>query len=57
MTSDSNGAVTINEKRLKGFPAARHQRLLAVFARASKPGEPLTAGVSTSRVVSFHITH
>lgn len=57
VTSDSNGSVTINETRLKGFPAARHQRLLAVFARASKPGEPLTAGVSTSRVVSFHISH
>jgi len=57
VTSDANGAVTINETRLKGFPAARHQRLLAVFTRASKPGEPLTAGVSTSRVVSFHISH
>jgi hypothetical protein len=57
VTSDSNGAVTINETRLKGFPAARHQRLLAVLARASKPGEPLTAGVSTARVVSFHISH
>jgi hypothetical protein len=57
VTTDSNGSVTINETRLKGFPAARHQRLLAVFTRASKPGEPATAGVSTSRVVSFHISH
>src|SRR5262245_5569846 len=57
VTSDSNGAVTINETRQKGFPASQHQRLLAVFARASKPGEPATAGVSTSRVVSFHISH
>jgi hypothetical protein len=57
VTSDSNGAVTIDETRQKGFPASAHQRLLAVFARASKPGEPATAGVSTSRVVSFHISH
>jgi hypothetical protein len=28
-----------------------------VFIRASKPGEPATAGVSTSRIVSFHISH
>ena len=57
VTTDSNGSVTINENRLKGFPAGQHQRLLAVFTRASKPGEPPTAGVSTSRVVSFHISH
>jgi hypothetical protein len=57
VTTDSNGSVTINETRQKGFPASSHQRLLAVFVRASKPGEPATAGVSTSRVVSFHISH
>jgi hypothetical protein len=57
VTTDANGAVTMVEKRQGGFPASRHQRLLAVFTRASKPGEPLTAGVSTSRVVSFHISH
>jgi hypothetical protein len=57
VTTNANGSVTITETRLKGFPAARRQRLLAVFARASKPGEPATAGVSTSRVVSFHISH
>jgi hypothetical protein len=57
VTTDANGAVTMVEKRQSGFPASGHQRLLAVFARASKPGEPLTAGVSTSRVVSFHISH
>jgi hypothetical protein len=57
VTTDANGAVTMVEKRQSGFPASRHQRLLAVFARASKPGEPATAGVSTGRVVSFHISH
>jgi hypothetical protein len=54
--TDANGKVTLNESRRSGFPAARHQRLLAVFIRASKPGEPLTAGVSTNRVFSFHIS-
>lgn len=57
VTTDANGMATMVEKRQSGFPASRHQRLLAVFARASKPGEPATAGVSTGRVVSFHISH
>lgn len=57
VATDANGSVTMVEKRQSGFPASRHQRLLAVFARASKPGEPATAGVSTGRVVSFHISH
>ena len=30
----SNGKVTIKETRQNGFPAGRHQRLLAVFVRA-----------------------
>jgi hypothetical protein len=55
--TDANGKVTIEEKRQGGFPAGRRQRLLAVLIRASKDGEPLTAGVSTTRVVSFHISH
>jgi hypothetical protein len=55
--TDPNGKVTITEKRQSGFPAGRRQRLLAVLIRASKEGEPLTAGVSTVRVVSFHISH
>jgi hypothetical protein len=57
VATDANGAVLMVEKRQSGFPASRHQRLLAVFVRASKPGEPETAGVSTGRVVSFHISH
>ena len=55
--TDANGKVTITENRQRGFPAGQHQRLLAVLTRASKDGEPLTAGVSTTRVVSFHISH
>lgn len=54
--TDASGRVTINETRKAGFPASRHQRLLAVFVRASKEGEPITAGVSTRRVVAFHVS-
>jgi hypothetical protein len=57
VTTDANGAVTITENRQGGFPVSPHQRLLAVFARASAPGQPATAGVSTSRLVSFRISH
>jgi hypothetical protein len=55
--TDPNGKATIREARQAGFPAGRHQRLLAVLVHASKPGEPALAGVSTNRVVSFHISH
>jgi hypothetical protein len=55
--TDANGKVTIRETRQSGFPASRHQRLLAVFVRAWNESEPVTAGVSTSRVVAFHISH
>jgi hypothetical protein len=55
LTTGPTGAVTITETREAGFPAGRHQRLLTVFARATKPGEPLLAGVSTRRVVAFRI--
>ncbi|HET8752285.1 MAG TPA: hypothetical protein VFM43_07145 [Gaiellaceae bacterium] len=55
-TTDSTGAVTIKQPRLRGFPArSRGQRLLAVFVRATKPGEPVLAGVSTRRVFAFRI--
>jgi hypothetical protein len=52
----ADGTITLTESRQHGFPASRHQRLLAVFAHASKPGEPSTQGVSTSRLVSFRIS-
>jgi hypothetical protein len=55
VTTAADGRATITETRQQGFPAGRHQRLLAVFARATKPGEPALAGVSTRRVVAFRI--
>lgn len=55
-TTGSDGTVTLTEKRLKGFPARNHrQHLLAVFARATKPGEPVLGGVSTRRTVAFPV--
>ncbi len=55
-TTGPDGTVTITEKRRHGFPARkRHQNLLAVFARASKPGDPVLGGVSTRRTVAFRV--
>jgi hypothetical protein len=52
-TTNASGHVTLTEGRRSGFPAGRNQRLLAVFARASRSGDPPLAGVSTRRVVAF----
>jgi hypothetical protein len=49
----ADGTIVLTESRRAGFPASRHQRLLAVFVRAWKQGEPQTGGVSASRVVAF----
>ena len=52
----ADGTITLTEARQHGFPVSRHQGLLAVFAHASKPGEPATQGVSSSRLVSFRVS-
>lgn len=56
-TTTANGTVVLTATRRSGFPASRQQHLLAVFVRAWKQGEPVTGGVSSSRVVSFHFAH
>jgi len=56
-TTGATGAVTLTQTRQAGFPASTHQRLLTVFVRAWKQGEPETAGVSSSRVVAFRFGH
>lgn len=53
----ADGTVVLTESQQAGFPASRHQRLLAVFVRAWKQGEPTTAGISTSRVFAFRFAH
>ena len=54
-TTASNGTVVLTESRQAGFPVSRQQRLLAVFARAWTQGEPVTGGVSSSKVVAFRL--
>lgn len=56
-TTGATGTVTLTQTRQRGFPAGQHQRLLTVFARAWKQGEPVTGGVSSSRVVAFRFAH
>ena len=55
-TTGADGTVTLTQKRQAGFPArSRKQHLLAVFVRATKPGEPVLGGVSTRRTVAFRV--
>jgi hypothetical protein len=55
-TTGADGTVTLTQKRRAGFPArSRNQHLLAVFVRATKPGEPVLGGVSTRRTVAFRV--
>lgn len=53
--TDASGNVSMQFKTLSGFPATPKQQLLVMFVRASKPGDPILAGVSTRRLVSLHV--
>jgi hypothetical protein len=53
--TDDSGSVTMQFNMLRGFPAATHQRLLVMFVRAAKPGDPILAGISTRRLISFRV--
>ena len=53
--TDTNGNTTLQFNRMQGFPAARHQQLMVLFVRASKPGENLLSGISTRRLISLRV--
>jgi hypothetical protein len=55
VTTDSSGHATMTFQRQKGFPAARTQRLLVMFVRASRQGDPALGGISTRRLVSLAV--
>ena len=54
-TTDTNGDTVLQFNRFHGFPAARSQRLMVPFVRASRAGDNVLAGVSTRRLVSLHV--
>jgi hypothetical protein len=54
-TTDASGYATLTFNRGAAFPAAKKQQLMVVFLRATKPGDPLLAGVSTRRLVSLRV--
>ena len=55
LPTDANGYATMQFKRLSGFPAARNQQLMVMFVRATKPGDPALAGISTRRLISLRV--
>jgi hypothetical protein len=55
-TTGADGSATLTMTQQGGFPAARQQRLLVVFVRARKPGEPVDGGISSRLLVSFPVS-
>jgi hypothetical protein len=51
----TDGWASVTMSKLSGYPAAQHQQLLAMFAKASKSSDPELGGVSTRRLISFPV--
>ena len=51
----SDGWAELDFRMLAGFPVSPKQRLIAIFARARKPGENPLGGISTRRLFSVHV--
>jgi hypothetical protein len=55
VATGADGWATLTMAQQAGYPASTRQQLLAVFVRASKPGDPALAGVSSRRLISFPV--
>ena len=53
----SDGWATLQFSALAGYPVSTKQAILVMFVRARKSGENLLGGISSRRLISFHITH
>jgi len=51
----ANGFVTLTFHTLAGFPLSKHQRSVAIFVRARKPGENLLTGISARRLFAVPV--
>jgi hypothetical protein len=54
-TTGSDGWAEMRFGRLTGFPVSDHQQLIAMFARARNPSEPILGGISTRRLFSIPV--
>ena len=53
----SDGWANLQFIALAGYPVSNKQAILVMFVRARKSGDNLLGGISTRRLVSFHVTH